>query len=219
MENYPIPITNSLKNTLLESFVPPQASENDRFEVIIKMEAKSVSVRQFAAYLNFIDRSYGRFTPEGILSYSRSKERELKITQLRPGSLEFVLSNYLANPISVTALILVGLLLKYLPGIIKSTLSAYRDYEEGKLAKVRRQQIKEQMKRDGALNKLNDRKILQLSKLFDAIYGLEIRNVPKAHKFSVETIIEVRFNVNRSGGVPTDQEQIRKVRFHRSIDL
>lgn len=219
MENLPVPLTKRLKSSLFDSFIPEPFSENDKFELLIKLKGKNVSVRKLAAYLNFLDKSYGRLTPKGIISYSRSYEHELKITELRRGSFEIVLSNFLSDPDSITALILVGLLLKYLPGIIRSALSAYRDYEEAKLAKVRRLQIKEQIKNDKHLKNLNDRQVTQLCNFFDIMYGADIRNLPKSHKFSSETVLEVEFKVKSSRGSPDRQKARRKLKLERSLDF
>ena len=219
MDNLPATLTKRLKASLFDSFVPKPTSENDKFELLIRLKGEDVSVRQFAAYLNFLDKSYGRLTQKGIISYSRSPEHELKITELRRGSLEIVLSNFLSNPNSIIALILVGLLLKYLPGIIRSVLSGYRDYEEAKLAKVRRQQLKGQINNDRHLKNLNDRQMTQLRDFFDAMYGVDVRNLPKAHKFSSETVIEVEFHVNKTSGPTTGQKNIRKLKLTRSLDI
>jgi len=197
MENYNLSISKKLTRRLYEAFVPKSVTENDRFELRIRLKDKDISIRQLAAYLNFIDNSYGRLSPKGILSYSQSQRHELRIAEIRHGSLEIILSNYLSNANSVIALILIGLLLKYLPGIIKSTLSAYRDYEEAKLAKVRRQQIKEQIKNDQHLKNLNDEQVIKLSNLFDVMYGADMRNLLKAHKLSNETVMEVSCNVTK----------------------
>jgi hypothetical protein len=217
MDNLPVPLTKKLKNKLTDSFIPKSASESDKFEMLIRLAGNDVSVRQFAAYLSFLDKSFGRFTPKGILSYSQSHEYELRILEFRRGSLELVLSKLLSNSDAVTALIIVGLLLKYMPGIIRSALSAYRDYEEAKLAKIRRQQIREQIKKDKHLQELNDRQILQLSNLLETLYGLDVRDITKAHRFSSETVIEIKFNVNIMNAPSTGQDGFMKTTPTRAI--
>jgi len=219
MDNLPAHLPKKFTGNLFDMFVPAKVSENDKFELLIRLKGGDISVRQLAAYLNFIDKAYGRLSPKGIINYSRSSKYELKVTEIRHGSLEIVISYLLANHDKISALILVGLSLKYLPGIIKSGLSAYRDYEEGKLAKIRRQQIKEQIKNEKKLSGLKDRQVNQLCHFFDAMYGMDIRNLPKAYKFSKETVIEVEFNFRKSDELLNSQNEVRKIRVKRKLDI
>ncbi len=220
MDNLPSPISKSIINSLFSAFIPDSCSEKDMFELVIRLRGKDVSVRQLASYMRFLDKAYGRLSPKGIVSYSRTTENELRISEIRHGSLEIIISKLLSEPNSVKSLILVGLLLRYLPGIIKSTLSAYRDYEEGRLARARKQQIKEQIKKDKHLGELSDRHVYQLTQFLDAMYGMDIRNLPRAHKLSSDTVIEVEFNI-KSGDEPTTTSQsgVRKLRLKRKIDF
>ncbi|MBW2570216.1 MAG: hypothetical protein JRE47_12860 [Deltaproteobacteria bacterium] len=214
MNNLPSPISKNIMKSLFNAFVPESYSKSDKFELSIRLKGKNVSVRQFASYMRFLDKAYGRLTPKGLISYSRTPENELKIEEIRHGSLEIIISKLLSEIGSINALILVGLLLKFLPGFIKSTLSAYRDYEEGKLARARREQIKEQIKKDKRLKELSKKHIYQLTQFFDAMYSMDIRNLPKAHKFSSDTVIEVKFNIKSSCGPNNlDQSGIRKIRL------
>lgn len=52
------------------------------------------------------------------------------------------------------------------------------------------------------------------------MYSMDIRNLPKAHKFSIDTVIEVEFNIKSSGG-PTvlGQSRVRKLRLKRKLDI
>lgn len=219
MDNLPAPLPKKFTELLFDLFVPDKFSETDKIELLIRLKNDDISIRQLAAYLNFIDKAYGRLSPKGIINYSRSSKYELKVSKIRHGSLEIVISYLLANPNEISALILVGLLLKYLPGIIKSGLSTYRDYEEGKLTKARRQQIKEQIKNDVKLNGLKDRQVNQLCHFFDAMYGMDIRNLPKAYKFSKEVVIEVEFNFHKSDEILNNQNEVRKIRLKRKLDI
>jgi len=113
-------IPKKLVTNLFNMYIPEEVSLDKRFELIIRMRAENISVRQLAAYLNFIDKAYGRLTPRGIMHYARTSTYELNVTEIRHGSLEIVISNILSESTSIKAIIIVGLLLKYLPSIIKS---------------------------------------------------------------------------------------------------
>ena len=95
------------------------------------------------------------------------------------------------------AIIIVLLLLKCLSIIIKSLSSSYRDYEEAKLARIRRKQIKEQLKEDKNINKLVDSQINRLVVFLDMMYLIDKRNIPKAYNFSREDITQIKFNLQK----------------------
>ena len=217
MDSLPVLLPRKFTGHLLDMFVPSDASGTDRFELLIRLKGDDISLRQLAAYLNFIDKAYGRLSPKGIINYSRSSRYELKVTEIRHGSLELVISHLVTNSNGITALILVGLLLKYLPGIIKAGLSAYRDYEEGKLAKARRQQIKEQIKSEENLSELRDRQVNQLCHFMDVMYGMDMRNLPKTYSFSKDAVVDLEFRVRKSDAELSNQSEGEKDRPKRSI--
>jgi len=219
MINPLLPWPKKLVGSLFELFVPDQYSDNDTLRLIIRLRTQDISVRQFAAYLNFIDRAYGRLMPKGIIHYSRTHRYELKISKIEHGSIEIIISNLLSDPNSIKALIIVGLLLKYLPEIFKSALSTYHDYEEGRLSKARRQQITERIKKDEKLTKLTGKQVNQLCNFLDLMYKKDIRNLSKAQKFSKETVIEVIFHLAESTSSPRAGDGMRKIRIHRSLDI
>jgi hypothetical protein len=222
MEDIPLTVPTKLISNLLELIFPAGIKGDEKLNLVIRIETKDISIRQLAAYLNFMDKAFGRLTPKGINSYSKTSQYELKIKEFRYGSLEIVISNLLSDLMSIKALIMVGLLLKYLPGIIRSIFSTYRDYEEIRLARVRRQQIKEQIREDKNLSQLTDRRINQLVELMDILYGMDKRNLQKAHKFSKETVNQVEFELKpsnkKSNKISLEEKQLRKIRLSRRSD-
>ena len=215
MNNSLLPVPKRLIVNLLKRFLPEHYTGDDKLELTIRLKAKDISVRQLAAYLNFIDKAYGRLTPKGIAHYARTPEYELRVSEIKHGSIEIVIANLLSDPESIKALIIVGLLLKYMQGTIKSVLASYRDYEEARLARARRQQIKH----DKRLAELPDRQVNQLCHLLDLMYGMDIRNLPKAHKFSKETVIEVEFELQKHKDSLAQKERIRKIRIRQKSDI
>ena len=218
MDDYLLHTPKRLISNVVDLFLPKKVTGKERLELIIRLQGENISLRQLAAYMNFIDKAYGRLTPKGISYYSRSSKYELKVTEIRHGSLEIVIANLLSDPEAIKSIVVVGLLLKYMPGIIKSALSAYRDYEEGRLARIQRQQIKEQIEKDSDLKKLKKGQINQLSKFFDLMYGKDIRNLPRAHKFSKETVIEVKIKIEKPKEQLQEQKATRKLRLRRKLD-
>ncbi len=223
MEDFQVTVPKKLSSSLVDLFLPPGAKDVKKLQLIIGLQTKKISIRKFATYLNFIDKAFGRLTPGGITTYSKTSKYELKIAEVRVGSWEIIIANLLSDPASIKGLIVVGLLLKYLPGIIKSSLSSYRDYEEGKLARIRRQQIKEQIREDERLSQLAERHIKQLSQTLDFLYRMDIRSLSKARKFSRETVIKVDFELEpssrQSNDISSEEKRVRKIHFSRRVDL
>ena len=197
MYDLTVPHPKKLFNNIFSLFIADQVSGDETFELIIRLTETNLSVRNLAAYLNFIDKAYGRLTQKGIKHYSKTSTYELKITEIRRGSIELVIADIVSNTASIKALIIVGLLLQCLPKMIKSVLSSYRDYEEARLARIRRKQIKEQMKENKNLIELTDRQINQLVVILDMIYLIDKRNIPKAYNFSKENISQIKFNLQK----------------------
>jgi hypothetical protein len=211
-------IPKKLITNLFNMYIPKEVSMDKRFELIIRMRAEDIRVRQFAAYLNFIDKAYGRLTPRGIIHYARTSTYELKATEIRQGSLEIVISNILSESTSIRAIIIVGLLLKYLPSIIKSVLSSYRDYEEARLSRIRREQIREQIKKDKDLCKISRRQIYQLAIFLDNMYRADMRDINKAHKFSKENIVKVNFNLREQKKLIKERKETGQIKSSKQED-
>jgi len=211
-------VQKKLVTNLFNMYIPEEVSMDMRFELIIRIRAENISVRQLAAYLNFIDKAYGRLTPRGIMHYARTSTYELTVTEIRHGSVEFVISNILSESTSIKAIIIVGLLLKYLPSIIKSVLSSYRDYEEASLARIRRQQIREQIKKDKDLDKISNQQIYQLAIFLDNLYRTDMRDINKSHKFSKENIVKVKFNLREQQKLIKEHEETGKIKISKHDD-
>ena len=95
MDNLPVHIPKKLTNNLVNLFFPGEINETDKLELLISFKDKNISVRQLSAYLNFIDKAYGRLSPKGIIHYSRTSKYELKVFEIRHGSLDLIISNIL----------------------------------------------------------------------------------------------------------------------------
>ncbi len=88
INNLPSKVSQSLIYKLGHTFSVEDESENNFLELIIKIKDEDVNVRELATYLSLLDRLYGRLSPKGLRSYSRSKNTQLKVSEFRKGSLE-----------------------------------------------------------------------------------------------------------------------------------
>jgi hypothetical protein len=123
------------------SFFPNVGLPGKTLELTLNRVISGASLRDVAAYFTLLDRTYGRMSPLGLRRYSRRLEEQLRITQVRHGSLELVLAKILENSSQATPLILLFLLLKYLPQILKAVSEGYLNYEEARLVRKRREDL------------------------------------------------------------------------------
>ena len=188
MSDLQLYIPRSASKELIALYSSEQNQPGDVVQLRIIIDESNISLRDFAAYLNLIDRTYGRLSPNGIYSYAQSPQQHVRISETNLGSLEVIIKELVSNFSGTRALIIIGLLLKYLPGIIEKASTAYKNYEEGRLTQVQRKQIRIQMRRDEVVSQLNSERQNQLIKLLNQLYSLEERNVTKAQRFDTESI-------------------------------
>ena len=173
---------------LVALYVSEENQPSDKVQLKIIIDESNLSLRDFAAYLNLIDRTYGRLSPDGIYSYAQSPQQHVRISEVTLGSLEVTIAELVSNFSGARALIIIGLLLKYLPGVIEKTSTAYKNYEEGRLTRVQRKQIRLQMRKDEVVNRLSSERQNQLIKLLNQLYSLEERNIAGAQRFDAESV-------------------------------
>lgn len=187
----PVPVSRRTLETLREIAIPEDLPSDAAGELIITIEDTSVNAREFAAYLAFIDRTYGRLVHGELMSYVQRREIQLRISSIRSGSLDLVISELVSRLDVITALIVMRFLLKYLPSGVRNIASAYRDYEEGLLARENRKQLREQIKWDQELESIDARRRNELVRLLDTLYQQESEQLPRARRFSLLYVREV----------------------------
>jgi len=94
------------------------------------------------------DRVYGRLTEAGLKSYAQSAYDQLRITEIRKGSVELIIAEAVSHFQDATPLVILWLFLRYVPGILqsaseasKNVADAYRSLQEGKLVAQNRKQL------------------------------------------------------------------------------
>ena len=104
-------------------------------ELQIELDDTGLLVRGFAKYLELIDGFYGRSHPRGFRSYAHLPDEQVEFAEVRPGSLELIISEIVESSQTVAPVVVLYLLLKYLPEFLKSIISTYKDFEEAKYQK------------------------------------------------------------------------------------
>ena len=191
---------------LVSLYVSKENSLNAKVQLRIVVDESNLSVRDFAANLNLIDRIYGRLSLNGLYSYAQSPQQHVKISKVTLGSLEVTITELVSNFSGARALIIIGLLFRYLPGIVEKTSVAYKNYEEGRLTRVQRKQIRLQIQRDEVVNRLSSERQNQLIKLLNQLYSLEERNIARAQRFDVESVQGIYIEVTDESSYTSSDE-------------
>lgn len=135
-----LPHVESEYSIIASTFFPNVELPGKTLELIVNTTISGASLRDATAYLTLLDRTYGRMFPLGLRSYSRRLDDQLKVTEVRHGSLELVFAEILKNSSQATPLIMLFLLLKYLPQLLKAVSEAYLNYEKARVIHERRKE-------------------------------------------------------------------------------
>jgi len=178
------------------AIIPEDAPSDASIRLIIKVNDSDVNIREFSAYLNLIDKTYGRLSPQGLASYSQTPYAQLTVS-FRQGSLDVIISALLSHIDSVTAIVVLRYLLKYLPTGLKEVAAAYRDYEEGRLVRERRRQLRKEVKQDQELAMLDNNRKNEIVALLDILYWHERRQLTAAQRFAAKYVQKIILKVAR----------------------
>lgn len=189
----PLPPRRALEE--LRKAIIPEYALDAGYVVELSILAKNdnVNVREFNSYLGLIDNTYGRLSYRGLRSYAHTHREQLKISSIKASSIELILSEAVTELDSTTRLIVIYLMLRYLP---HSWAAAYRDYEEGRFTRARRQSLRRQIQNDEELATLDHERKNQLVRFLDSCYQRE-RQTPKAREFDSRYIEEITIRFER----------------------
>lgn len=188
----PIRVPRTALSELRELTLPKDSPSEAVVQLVIRVDDEKLSIRDWAAYLNLVDRLYGRLTSEGLLSYALSTRKHLEIERVEHGSLEIILEEVASNIDVVTVFLIIRYVLKYLP-------DAYVKYERGRYTRMRRQRLREQMQRDAELAELERTRQNQLIEFMDHLMERDQRQLPRAKRFSATSVLEVMMQFLEGG--------------------
>lgn len=207
MEDERLMVPRRALSDLRRLFIPENAPLDSSLCLSIIIDNSEVNVREFAAYLDIIDITYGRLTQIGINAYSMRPREQLKIDNIGPGSWELKFIEILANAHNIQILFIIYLMLKYLPGGVERLSAAYKNYEEGRLLRERRHNLRRQMKEDPDLIELPHARKNQLIILIDELLLRGRRFLPRASRFSWKYVRRVNIKVLSNSGKKSNEKE------------
>jgi hypothetical protein len=178
-------------------FFPNVKLPGRTLQLMVHADVSGARLRDFAAYLTLVDRAYGRISPFGLWTYSRRPAEQLRVSQVRQGSIELIIEKILETSSQASPLIFLYLLFKYFPGIVKAASEGYRNYEDGRLSRAKRKEIEKRDTSSGQrLIKENDTRKsqsqTQIKKIVDDIISKEsnLSNVNDEMREEITNILE-----------------------------
>jgi hypothetical protein len=219
MSFLPIKVPNTALHELVSLFAPPDTLAGSTLELVITIEDTNINAREFAAYLSLMDRVYGRVSRGGIRSYSLTRYMQLEITEIRKGSTEVLIVEFLSHFRDTFPFVILWLFLKYLPiGFkaisegTKNFADAFKSFEEGRLIRERRKQLKDEMKSDEHLRQLSNTQINRLMALLASLETDEGRTLPAATRFAQKYVKSVTITVKKREETTTPRRRLSRVR-------
>jgi len=129
-------------------------------------------------------------------------------------SLDIVLWNWNSSKLSVIHGIYkhscsLFLYYKYLPGIVESLSAAYKNYEEGRLLRVRRKMLRGQISNDPDVEMLSKSRKDQLTLVIDELLVRARRILPKASRFSRTYVRKISIRIMPSPESKPDEKKVK----------
>jgi hypothetical protein len=178
-----------------EAVLPQKMPKRAKLELSITLDDTGIGVRDLANYLRLIDGVYGRLDPRGFRSYAQREDDYLRIDEVRPGSMEVVISQLLATTERALPLVVLFILLKYLPEFLKNLASAFKDFEEARHTRLRRSQLSETIKADKTLQSISEGSKQHLIEFLDDMYASEASNLRGARRVAELHLKELTLRV------------------------
>lgn len=205
METLPAKPSRNALLDLAYSYLPQDFSGDDTLELIISIDDEAINVREFSAYLSATDRIYGRLSPKGLNSYAHKESGQLEIREIRKGSIELVISQIASELRDVAVLIVLRQVLKQQPNVA----AAFKDYQEGMLARQNRKRIKQEMRPEDSLQRLPKKRLDELITVVNDLLTTEHKHLNAPIRFARTRVRFVTLRIKERRQPETHSRTIR----------
>lgn len=173
-------------------------------DLVISLEQSSLSFRDLSYFLLTVDHFYGRMYKKGFLSYSMTEIVQLKMDEVRQGSIEIIIEDILSK-LPLKESIYFYLLIKHLPSglksvseTVKNASEAFYNYERAKVVRQARKSLRNGLRDDEMLKDLTDDEIVKLAQNLQKRYHIDGKLVEKASRFANEKLKGVSIKKRRN---------------------
>ena len=118
-------------SSLREKVFGENLTEESVVELAIRIEEKTLNVRELSAFFEMLDGIHGRLNPEGFRSYAQKREKQLTISDIRSGSWELIITEIVTSALSSSTIIIIWIILK-IPKILETISSLLNDHKKRK---------------------------------------------------------------------------------------
>jgi hypothetical protein len=145
-------------------------------DLIVTVNAEDINVRDLGRFFMLLDRVYGRLLYGDLKKYAWDEKSQLRISQMRAGSLQIDFTQVLQVIPNPTAILILYIFLKLLPkafhtgadAVLKLS-TAYNNYEQAQLARANRKKLRNQMEKDEELRGLSTQRKKQIAEIVDLL--------------------------------------------------
>lgn len=193
-------------STLTTLFFEEANQEDNCIELVISIDSNHLSIKEFSSYLDFIYRIDGMTSELGYKRYVQIPRAQIEISEIRFGSLLIIIEKFI-DELDGKTLVIIGLCLKYLPQVIKTSteasvhlfdmLNKREDYLEKKDRRKLRKSIRDSIKEDEALQGINKNLKEKLVDLLDEMYVKNTQRIGPASRFASKSVKSIKIKTKR----------------------
>jgi hypothetical protein len=155
---------------------PEMTATTTAINLIVTLNAEDINLRDLGRFFLLLDRVYGRLVYGDLKKYAWDEKSQLRISQMRAGSLQIDFTQILQVIPNPTAILILYIFLKLLPkafhtgadAMLKLS-TAYNNYEQARLARANRKQLRDQMEKDEELRNLSTQRKKQIAEIVDLL--------------------------------------------------
>lgn len=207
MANIALRLSGNTAEGLSSAYLHGEPEDISFIELKILLDDNNLNVREFAAFLSAIDGVFGRVSQLSFIRYSHSPYSQIKISEVRQGSTELVFIELISRVVEATPYIVLLLFVKYLGGggkslseSTKNFADSYKSLQEGKLARLNRKKIIDDMEKDEVLKDLTSSQRRQLLNLLAELEMAERKRIPAARRFVRKYLKDVTISRKKRDG-------------------
>ena len=175
-------------------------------ELIISINQESLNIKELSSFLDFIYKIDGYLSPSSFNKYIHNPDKQIKITEIRFGSVELIIQKAL-DSIDANRLIIIYIALRNLTKIalalpnfaikVVDYLNKKEEYLERREKRKFRKHLREILNDEVELSNLDDKSKEKLVEILDEIYVKNHKRLGPVSRFVRKEIKSIKLNPKR----------------------
>jgi len=189
-------ISSNLTEILLNNY----NNEDNCIELMISIKSQDLNIKEYSDYLQLIYKTDALLSEMGYSRYVQKPKSQIKISEIKFGSVEHYIER-LIHSLDANNLIIIGLSLRYIPNILKSTLESgvqyydllnkredYLEKRDRRVKKNLKKSIRQSIENDAEFKDIDAKSKGKLVSLLEYIYNKNIILLNTAYRFSIKNV-------------------------------